>query len=139
MNQHVLDTNVILRFLLEDIPDQAEQAARLFRAADAGQCRLMVPSIVVAEVVYVLSSFYEADRAHVCQAIRGLLGRAGVQTDEPDVMALAVEKFDATTVSFTDAYLAARCELQRTAVATFDLKLQRLSGPLALDWAEFQG
>lgn len=63
-----LDTNVLIRHLTGDPPAQARRARAFLAAAD----ELLVPDLIVAEVVYVLESFYEVARERVAQLVRAV-------------------------------------------------------------------
>jgi len=68
-----LDTNVLLRFLLQDDATQAEAARRLIRAASESGTSLYVPVSVALELEWVLRSRFKMDRAAVVQTFFGLL------------------------------------------------------------------
>jgi predicted nucleic acid-binding protein len=75
-----VDTNVLIRHLTGDPPDQAARATRLLSEAD----RLLVPDLIVAETVYVLESFYEVPRARVAELVRAIVAFPGIGVaDEP--------------------------------------------------------
>jgi predicted nucleic acid-binding protein len=59
-----VDTNILVRHLTGDPPEQAARASRFLAAAD----ELLLADLVVAGVVCVLGSFYEVPRATVAQA-----------------------------------------------------------------------
>ena len=54
-----VDTNILVRHLTGDPPGQATRATRFLGEVD----ELVLVDLVVAEVVYVLESFYEVERA----------------------------------------------------------------------------
>jgi predicted nucleic acid-binding protein len=58
-----LDTNVLIRHLTGDPPEQARQATAFLAQAD----ELLVADLIVAEVVFVLESFYEVARERVAE------------------------------------------------------------------------
>ena len=51
-----IDTDVIIRLLTGDDPKKQARAAALFDQVEKGAIRLAVPVLVIAEVVFVLSS-----------------------------------------------------------------------------------
>jgi len=55
MSAYWVDANILLRLITNDPPDLAERAARLANRAEQGEITLKVTSIVVAEVVWVLT------------------------------------------------------------------------------------
>jgi len=66
-----VDTNVLVRHLTGDPPAQAVRATRYLELAD----ELLLPDLILAEVAYVLESFYETPRAQVAETLRRLSGR----------------------------------------------------------------
>jgi uncharacterized protein len=119
----LLDTNVILRHALGDDPKHQNQAKRLFEQAGEGAIRLIVPSLVIAQVVWTLESFYRASRAYVGGLLKALLDTPGVSAAEPRVASRCLEIYRAHNVEIVDAYLVALAEETRTPVlATFNKK-----------------
>jgi len=117
----LLDTNVILRFLLGDDQAHQEQAKRLFRRAVEGEVRLLLPNLVLAQVVWTLESFYQASRKYITDVLHALLATPGVTTQEPRVIPRCVEIYSAYNVEIVDAYLVALAEETKTlTVATFN-------------------
>lgn len=64
-----LDTNVLVRFLVRDDPDQAEKVGRLFEEAETTGKTFLVTVPVVLELLWVLSSSYEFSRAESLRAL----------------------------------------------------------------------
>lgn len=117
----LLDTNVILRHALGDDPSHRKQARRLFEEAGEGSLRLLVPSLVIAQVVWTLESFYKAGREYIVGLLRALLATPGVTAIEPRVVRRCVEIYGAHNIEIVDAYLVALAEETKTPViATFN-------------------
>jgi uncharacterized protein len=55
----VIDTNLLVRYLTEDDPSKANEVKRLLIAAAEGKIKLLIPSVVIAELVWVLQGFYK--------------------------------------------------------------------------------
>ncbi len=119
----LLDTNVLIRHLRQDPPDQGAAATAFLSAAH----ELLLTDVVVAEVVYVLESFYRQPRARVARAIRMLLGLPGIVVSDPTLLLRAVELYEDARVDFAEAYIAAAAEHWRVGlVASFDRSLDRV-------------
>jgi predicted nucleic acid-binding protein len=119
----LLDTNVILRHALGDDPAHGRQARRLFEQAGEGTLRLLVPSLVVAQVVWTLESFYRASREYIAGMLQALLDSPGVRALEPEVVSRCIEIYGAHNIEIVDAYLVALAEETKTPVlATFNKK-----------------
>jgi len=129
MSRAYVDANLILRFLVGDPPEMAEQAAHLFQAVEAGQVTLIVDDITVTEVVWVLQSFYKHAPANIAAAIRDLLLHTGITTDDKDTLLYALSLYETKNVDFADALLAARMQKRRIeAVFSFDNHFDQLPG-----------
>ncbi len=119
----LLDTNVILRHALGDNASHRAKARRLFEQAGEGNLRLLVPSLVIAQVVWTLESFYRASREYIAGLLEALLATPGVTALEPRVASRCIEIYGAHNIEIVDAYLVALAEETKTAVlATFNKK-----------------
>ena len=119
-----VDTNVLVRHLTGDPPDQAARATRYLAGAD----ELLLPDLILAEVAYVLESFYEAPRAQVATTLRAVLAFPSIRVIDADLLQRAVEVYEIHRLDFADAYLVASAE--RTgigAIASFDRGLDRVA------------
>ena len=119
-----VDTNVLIRHLTGDPPGQATRASRYLRDAD----ELLLPDLILAEVAYVLESFYEAPRAQVATTLRAVLAFPAIRVVDLDLLQRAVEVYEVHRLDFADAYLVASAE--RTGVgiiASFDRTIDRVA------------
>ncbi|HEY5741096.1 MAG TPA: PIN domain-containing protein [Terrimicrobiaceae bacterium] len=125
MNKYLLDTNVLLRFLLDDHAELSRAAAGLFQQAADGECLLLLTDLGIAEAVWVLTSFYKLERQRVAESLAKMIVKAGIQcpTLEPTLDALA--RFKASNCDFFDCYLAAQAAASGVAVASFDKDLKK--------------
>lgn len=103
-----VDTNVFVRHFTGDPPDLAERATRFLRGAGRGELRLA--DAVLAEVVYVLRSFYKADRSQVASAARAIVGFPAIRADDPAMLLRAIAVYEDDRLDFIDAYLVAAAE-----------------------------
>lgn len=65
-----IDTNVLLRWLLDDVPAQTAVADALLSTGE----RVRVPELALVETVYVLERVMELSRATVAQSIEAIMG-----------------------------------------------------------------
>ena len=118
-----VDTNVLIRHLTGDPPGQAAQATRLL--SQAGQ--LLLPDLIVAEVVYVLESFYEVPRTRVAELVRAIIAFPAIEVADEPALLRAVEVYEVHRLDFADAYLVAEAEISGVnAVASFDKAIERV-------------
>ena len=82
----ILDTNMILRYLLNDDQEMADIAEQYLNAGDAS-----VTIEVIAEVVYVLKGVYSMDRDVIAETVKGFLELVNCQ--EMAVLNLALDTY----------------------------------------------
>lgn len=120
MTRYLLDANLILRFLRDDHPEHSPKAKGLFAQAADGQCVLVIPVVVLAECVWVLTSFYKTERVDVALALSQLISTPGVETDDPALAIHALDRYARTHADYVDCYLASVAAMNDEPVASFD-------------------
>ena len=115
-----VDANVILRFVTKDPPALAARAARLMAKAEQGEVSLYLSTLVLAEVVWVLKSFYHYSMAEIARVLVALVSAVGVEVEEREVCIRTLELARTRNVDFIDAYLAVRAANAAEPVCTFD-------------------
>jgi len=108
MNRAYVDANVIVRLITGDPPDLAERAARLFRHMDDGELELVVEEIVVAETVWVLSSFYGFSPDQIAPVLRTFLISDRIISDGKLELLQALALYEDKNVDFVNALIAAK-------------------------------
>ncbi len=101
------DTNLFLRFLTDDVPAQADQVEALLRRAAQGQVKLVTTSMVMAEIVWTLESFYHVSRNDIESHILAILNTPGLEVSDSDLVLQAVGWYAGKNVDFIDAFNAA--------------------------------
>jgi predicted nucleic-acid-binding protein len=116
-----LDTNVVLRLLLNDEPSQHTAAAKLLEI-NSGQ--FAVADLVVTEVVFALGRYYNFSRPQIAEAVSGLMQLPIINCNRA-LFERALALFEAHHgLSFEDCCLAVYAELnQAEPLYTFDRKL----------------
>ena len=124
-----LDTNVLVRFLVEDDEQQSRLAARLITAAIRRDDQLFISDIVLCETVWVLSSAYRLSRPEIAAALSGLLRARAVVFSSSDRLTRALEAYTKGKGDFADYLIRehARAAGAET-VATFDRSLLKERG-----------
>jgi predicted nucleic-acid-binding protein len=116
----LVDTNLIVRYLVQDHEKHAKAAGRLFDACDRGDMVIVVLPAVLAECVFVLESFYEHPRANIASVLSTLISSPGVEINEAAIHLDALERYQKTRFHFVDCLIAATASAEDTSVATFD-------------------
>ncbi len=124
-----LDTNVVLRHLLHDHPDQSPRASAFLSCVERGEIEVQLADTVVFEAVFTLERHYNVARVDIRANLLPLLQMPGMllpgKRKFDDVFALYVEE----NISFADAYHAVLMKhMHLTKVVSFDRHFDRISG-----------
>lgn len=117
----ILDTNMIIRYLIRDNEDMAEQTKHILKTEEV----LILPE-VIAEVIYVMIKVYEYDRIIVADTLIRFVNLSAVILDRPEVVKSGLKFFRNTNLDFVDCLLCAYHTEQGYEVCTFDKKLNKL-------------
>jgi predicted nucleic-acid-binding protein len=105
-----LDTNVLVRYIMQDDARQAAQATRLVESLTS-EAPGFVPVVAVIELVWVLSSCFDLGRAELVQALEALLRTKELVLESAEVVWRAVRVFRDSGADFAD------CLIERSAAA----------------------
>jgi len=123
-----LDTNVLVRFLVQDDPDQARVANTVLDQltdADPG----FVAREVLVELVWVLERAYGYQRADIATALDGLVSATELVIESADEVGVAVDRYRNDSFGFADLMIAAAARrADASELVTFDRKAARLPG-----------
>jgi predicted nucleic acid-binding protein len=122
-----VDANVVLRFLTGDPPEMAAKALELMSRAEKGDIGLRVSHLVVAEIVWVLSSFYKYDKSQIAETLISFLGADGIFAENLTLLIQALQDMAEKNVDFVDAYLAALARAQEESICSFDNDFEKLN------------
>jgi len=125
--RRLLDTNLIVRYLVQDHERHAKAAGKLFEACDRGDLVVVVLPAVLAECVFVLDSFYEHSREKIAAALSTLISSPGVEISEPEIHLDALSRFRRTKLHFVDCLIAATSAAESAPVATFDQDFRKFT------------
>ena len=124
------DTNLFLRYLTNDLPAQADAVEQLLHRAAAGEVILVTNSLVIAEIVWTLESYYGLGRDSIKNKVLAILNTPGLEVAEGDLVLQAISWYADKNIDFIDAFNAAWLLAQGlTTACTFDHKhFSRLEG-----------
>ena len=126
--RYIVDTNILLRFLIGDSPTQSAAAHKLIARANAGEIVLEVSPVIVAETLYTMLSFYRAERKSATEQLSLLLQQHGIDLHDSNAVLAALKRLQTSNVGFADAFLAAQASERRLPVASFDRDFDKFKG-----------
>ena len=124
-----LDTNLLVRLLIQDDASQARAVERLFIRARRDRTQLFVADVVLCELVWVLSRRAKQSRAGIADALEQLLNSETIMVSDSGVARRALAAYRAGSGDFAD-YLVREQALAAGAseVVTFDRALRGETG-----------
>jgi predicted nucleic-acid-binding protein len=123
-----LDTNVIVRFLTQDEPEQSRLASETFESLD-DHSKGFVCREVLLELVWVLERAYGYSRTEIAAAVNGLLSSTELVIESANDVGRALELYRSESFGFADLMIAAAARrVGAKELITFDRKAARLPG-----------
>lgn len=111
-----VDTNLFVRYLTNDDKNKAKAVEKLLLKAKSGKIRLVTSNIVIAELVWVLASFYEQGKEVIADLLRGILNTEGLKVDNPDIIEGALDIFEETNIDFIDTCIISYMRRKKVSV-----------------------
>ena len=124
-----LDTNLLIRFLVEDDAAQLAAARRLIRkCVNAGET-LFVPVTVSLELEWVLRSSFGFSKGVVIQTLAQLLASIELSFESEGALEVALVLYGQSTVDFSDClHIALSSRAGESPLWTFDRAASKLEG-----------
>lgn len=129
MKRALLDTNVILRALLNDEPSLSKEAQDFIRKASKKGWQLHTTDLVISEVLYVLASkkLYSFSREEVADYLSSFVSLTNLQFPSRDIFFDVLSAYESTNIDFADLHLFFTAKLHGfDRVVSFDMDLERL-------------
>lgn len=129
---------VILRYLTKDPPVMAEAARKIFTDAKMGKTALLIIPLTVAEVIWVLESFYGHSKTQIAETLSQFLFCEGLEVEDLDLLIEALTLYKEKNIDFADAFLAITALQKRPGIIhSFEPHLNRVDGITVLRLAEW--
>lgn len=121
-----VDTNVLVRYIVQDEPDQAREATK---ALETPHERFVVCQLVLCELVWVLGSAYGYERAQITRVLRQIMKTVQLIVELPEQVYRAIDGYERGDGDLADFLIYERSlAMGAEEVITFDRKLMRSNG-----------
>jgi uncharacterized protein len=123
---YLVDTNVVLRYLLDDHEIFSPKAKRFMIRLSDNAISSEISAVVIVECVYVMEKFYKIPRNEIVNKLCAILSFSGiVNADKKNLIAALIE-YGRTNVDIVDCILAAESSSTRI-VVSFDKDFKKLN------------
>jgi predicted nucleic-acid-binding protein len=123
-----IDTNVLVRYILQDDPQQSQQANDFIEGECSPNNPAFINGIILCELVWVLETAYEYERKEISEILDKILRVRQFYIDQPEITWQALRGYSQDGADFADhyiAYLNAKNGCEYT--VTFDKKASKLN------------
>lgn len=103
-----IDTNVIVRYIVQDDPKQARAATELIEKSLSPDNPGFINHIVMCEIVWVLKRAYKLDKASICQVIEQIIRTDRIVIEDVQLVWKALETYKESKADFADCLLGQR-------------------------------
>ena len=122
-----LDTNVFLRHLTHDHPQQSPRSTSLFKAIENGQVTVWTWALILAEIVWVLSRTYGFARSDIRDALLPLINLPGIRLTQKRIYDRVFHLYVTAGIDYIDCFHAALLEAQgETLLYSYDTDFDRI-------------
>jgi predicted nucleic-acid-binding protein len=123
-----LDTNILVRYIMQDDVAQANKATSLIESFKKGRLGYFT-NITLVEVIWVLESCYELKKQDIVRVIEGLLKAREIKKENSELLWRALKLFKELNVDYSDCLISVISSSDGcTETFTFDKKASKLSG-----------
>ena len=121
----IVDTNIILRFLLKDDEEQSPKSLAIIKNNE-----IFILNEVFVEAIYVLRSIYKFPRDEINDIVQILLDEENVVFQNKDIIETTISTYTAKNLDVVDCMLYAYKKCENHNIETFDKDLNKLLNSL---------
>lgn len=126
MPTYLLDTNMIVRFLLKDHPIHSPKALEYFTEASKGNIHLILIPEIFLEVEFVLRKSYQFDRERISESLLSLLQFTSIEILEKNILFATVRSYKRSFIDIIDCFLYHSAQTEQAEVLSFDKDFKKL-------------
>lgn len=129
MDVYQLDTNTLLRFLVNNKPVFTSKAKTFFKAAQKGQFEVVLCEPIFQEIFVILRNYYKFPKDKITSILQTILSLNWLTIENREIVSLAVELYGKFFLDIADCLLLSRSKLLGQRIFTFDSRLSLLASP----------
>lgn len=123
----LIDTNVFIRHLRGDDKILSPKAKSIFAQAEAGKRQIYVDEVIIAEVVWVLSSYYKETKENIVLQLTDILSQNWIVNPRKNLILKTLSLFTKTNHSYIDCWALTVAKDEQLPFTTFDENLDKLA------------
>lgn len=128
MKEYIIDTNILLRFLLRDNEKFFQKAKKYLTDAKDKKVVLILLSQVIFEIDYVLRGVYRLSYKESADYLTKLIKTPYIQIENRTIITEAIEKYKEKNIDLVDLFLLETARKEKAQVLSFDKDFSKLDG-----------
>jgi len=126
MKTYFVDTNCFLRLLIKDNSKQFKIAYSFFKKASEYKVKALTSTVVIFEIFWVLSSFYQKQKKQVIPLMENILKMDFVEIEHRQTLIEALKLYSHHSIDFEDCYYIIFAKNLSANIITFDQKINKI-------------
>lgn len=122
----ILDTNIIIRFLIWDDENLYKKSFEIFRQIENNEIEVVITEWVILECLYVLEKFYEIPKLEVVDKLKMILFLDNVINSDKLEIIEALNLVIYEKIDFIDAIVITKAKYNDLEVISFDKKINKI-------------
>lgn len=122
---YLIDTNVVLRYLLGDHAEFSPRAKAFMADLSEGTKNAEILDVVIVECVDVMEKYYEIPKSEIMEKLSGILNFSGIVNHDRSEILEALLKYENSNIDIVDCILATRSSPEKV-VISFDRDMEKL-------------
>jgi len=122
---YLLDTNIIIRYLIGDNEEHLIKSIEIFRQIETAQLQVEILDGVLMEAFFVLTKFYKLPKNEVISDLKTILALNGVVNSDKPILYETLNIIETKNIDFVDALICAKSKLQGFKKLSFDNDLKK--------------
>ena len=129
-----IDTNILLRYLTGDDPDKYKKCRDIFKRALEKKIVLLTSDMVIAELIWTLSSFYKVPKEEIIEKITIIINTPNLKIPNKKLISDTLILFSQENIDYIDAYNAVFMKHNScTQIFSYDKDFDRLEDIMRME------
>lgn len=126
--RYFIDTNIFLRVLVKENKTQYSHCYSVLKTIKENALNAQTSTIVLAEIVWTLSSYYKFSKKDTATAVKSILYLRGLDIEDHYNYPKALELYETYSIKFIDALISSHPEIQekKMTIVSYDQDYKKL-------------
>ena len=121
----LIDTNTIVRFLVDDHEDYLIESTKIFESIESRKIEVEILDTVIMEVLFVMIKYYKLPKADVVNDLKSILAMEGIVNTNKVILVEALSVYLDKNIDFVDALICVKNKIQGYDWISFDSDIKK--------------